>query len=187
MQNIQEYEIPFKGVLKFTPIDSPLVGQSYSVNLEDLIKSQNEENIYSIALDNWYDKFFNNVKRYQRTVSLLSEMTPELFTESLRTITLNFGRKSGASTSIADFINKHPNLNIKVITVLYNIQLEIQNKITLKDPSKYFDLYDIPSQDVDIVFIDNASLFKPKEDQIEFLAKLNSNYNRNQWIIKLDN
>lgn len=187
MQNKQGYEIPFKGTLKFTPIDSPLIGYSYSVNYQDLVKSQSKDNIYSIMLDNWYNKFFNDIKRYQQTVPCSLNVTPQHFTEVLRTVTLDFGRKTGASGAISDFINKHPNLNIRVITVLHTLRVEIENNITLENPSKYFDLYDIPFEDIDIIFIDNAPLFKPNPKQTELLMQLNSGSNKNQWIIKLGN
>ena len=147
-------------------------------------------NLYKLVLDNWYWNRFNSISNYQKTIIHLNSMSTVSFTKDLRTLEMNLGRGQGATTAIAEFIKEHQDLNITLI---------VDNMMLLKDMQS--NLKDLPNEKLkiytkkhlrglrienktDIVFIDTAAYTYDDEVSM-YLYNLNSDYNKNQWVIKL--
>lgn len=147
-------------------------------------------NLYKLVLDNWYWNRFNSISNYQKTIINLNSMSTASFTKDLRTLEMNLGRGQGATTAIAEFIKEHQDLNITLI---------VDNMMLLKDMQS--NLKDLPNEKLkiytkkhlrglrienktDIVFIDTAAYTYDDEVSM-YLYNLNSDYNKNQWVIKL--
>lgn len=146
-------------------------------------------NLYKLVLDNWYWNRFNSIRDYQKTIIHLNSMSFVSFTKDLRTIEMNLGRQQGASTAIINFIKEHQDLNITLI--LDNMHLLKNAQFDLKDVSneklkiytkKHLRGLHIENK-TDIIFIDTASYTYDDEVSM-YLYNLNSDYNKNQWVIK---
>lgn len=146
-------------------------------------------NLYKLVLDNWYWNRFNSISDYQKTIIHLNSMSFVSFTKDLRTIEMNLGRCQGATIAIATFIKEHQDLNITLI---------VDNMMLLKDMQS--NLKDLPNEKLkiytkkhlrglhvenktDIIFIDTAAYTYDDEVSM-YLYNLNSDYNKNQWVIK---
>ena len=146
-------------------------------------------NLYKLVLDNWYWNRFNSIRDYQKTIIHLNSMSTVNFTKDLRTLEMNLGRGQGATIAIATFIKEHQDLNITLI---------VDNMMLLKDMQS--NLKDLPNEKLkiytkkhlrglhienktDIVFIDTAAYTYDDEVSM-YLYNLNSDYNKNQWVIK---
>lgn len=146
-------------------------------------------NLYKLVLDNWYWNRFNSIRDYQKTIIHLNSMSFVSFTKDLRTIEMNLGRQQGASTAIINFIKEHQDLNITLI--LDNMHLLKNAQFDLKDVSneklKIYTKKHLRGLHVenktDVVFIDTASYTYDDEVSM-YLYNLNSDYNKNQWVIK---
>ena len=146
-------------------------------------------NLYKLVLDNWYWNRFNSIRDYQKTIIALNGMSNVEFTRDFRTIQMNLGRCQGASTAIQEFIKDHQDLNITLILDSMNFLKDIQ--FNLKDVSneklKIYTKKDLRGLHVgnktDVVFIDTASYTYDDEVSM-YLYNLNSDYNKNQWVIK---
>ena len=155
------------------------------------LKGDNMEqiNLYKLVLDNWYWNRFNSISNYQKTIINLNSMSTANFTKDLRTIEMNLGRQQGATIAIATFIKEHQDLNITLI---------VDNMMLLKDMQ--FNLKDLPNEKLkiytkkhlrglhvenktDIIFIDTAT-YTCDDEVSMYLYNLNSDYNKNQWVIK---
>ena len=147
-------------------------------------------NLYKLVLDNWYWNRFNSISNYQKTIIHLNSMSFVSFTKDLRTIEMNLGRQQGATIAIATFIKEHQDLNITLI---------VDNMILLKDMQS--NLKDLPNEKLkiytkkhlrglhvenktDIIFIDTATYTCDDDEVSMYLYNLNSDYNKNQWVIK---
>lgn len=157
-----------------------------------------QTNIYSLILNDWYWNKFNSIKNYQNSILNLNNNSYGGFTRDFRTIQVNLGRAQGATTAIADFINEHRDLNFIYITChnialdlfkssLFNFDKDFESKVKIKF-NIYKNLRGFNTQNnVDIVFLDVASSVISDEEQHilkGYLSSLNSDYNKNQWIIK---
>ena len=146
-------------------------------------------NLYKLVLDNWYWNRFNSIRDYQKTIIHLNNMSTANFTKDLRTIQMNLGRQQGASTAIVNFIKEHQDLNITLILDNMNLLKDVQ--FDLKDVSneklKIYTKKHLRGLHVenktDIVFIDTATYTYDDEVSM-YLYNLNSDYNKNQWVIK---
>lgn len=146
-------------------------------------------NLYKLVLDNWYWNRFNSISNYQKTIINLNSMSTANFTRDLRTIQMNLGRQQGASTAIVNFIKEHQDLNITLI--VGNMMLLKDMQSNLKDfPNEKLKIYtkkDLRGRCIenktDIVFIDTAAYTYDDEVSM-YLYNLNSDYNKNQWVIK---
>lgn len=146
-------------------------------------------NLYKLVLDNWYWNRFNSISDYQKTIIHLNSMSFVSFTKDLRTIEMNLGRQQGATRAIVDFIKEHQNLNIILILNSENLLKNVQ--FDLKDFSnENFKIYTKKhlkgrrvENKTDIVFIDTAT-YTCDDEVFMYLYNLNSDYNKNQWIIK---
>ena len=146
-------------------------------------------NLYKLVLDNWYWNRFNSISNYQKTIINLNSMSTANFTRDLRTIEMNLGRQQGATIAIAAFIKEHQDLNITLIVA--NTMLLKDMESNLKDfPNEKLKIYTkkhlrglLIENKTDIVFIDTAAY--TYEDEVSmYLYNLNSDYNKNQWVIK---
>lgn len=146
-------------------------------------------NLYKLVLDNWYWNRFNSISNYQKTIIALNGMSNVEFTRDFRTIQMNLGRCQGASTAIQEFIKDHQDLNITLILDSMNLLKDVQ--FNLKDVSneklKIYTKKHLRGLRVenktDIVFIDTAAYTYDDEVSM-YLYNLNSDYNKNQWVIK---
>ena len=146
-------------------------------------------NLYKLVLDNWYWNRFNSISNYQKTIINLNSMSTANFTRDLRTIQMNLGRQQGASTAIVNFIKEHQDLNITLI--VDNMMLLKDMQSNLKDfPNEKLKIYTKKhlrglriENKTDIVFIDTAAYTYDDEVSM-YLYNLNSDYNKNQWVIK---
>ena len=146
-------------------------------------------NLYKLVLDNWYWNRFNSISNYQKTIINLNSMSTANFTRDLRTIEMNLGRQQGATIAIAAFIKEHQDLNITLI--VDNMMLLKDMQSNLKDfPNEKLKIYtkkDLRGRCIenktDIVFIDTAAYTYDDEVSM-YLYNLNSDYNKNQWVIK---
>ena len=146
-------------------------------------------NLYKLVLDNWYWNRFNSIRDYQRTIINLNSMSTANFTRDLRTIEMNLGRQQGATIAIVNFIKEHQDLNITLILDNMNLLKDVQ-----------FDLKDVSNEKLkiytkkhlrglrvenktDIIFIDTAT-YTCDDEVSMYLYNLNSDYNKNQWVIK---
>ena len=145
-------------------------------------------NLYKLVLDNWYWNRFNSISNYQKTIIALNDMSTVSFTKDFRTIQMNLGRQQGASTAIINFIKEHQDLNITLI---------VDNMNLLKDMQ--FNLKDLPNEKLKIytkkhlrglhvenktdIIIDTAT-YTCDDEVSMYLYNLNSDYNKNQWVIK---
>ena len=155
------------------------------------LKGDNMEqiNLYKLVLDNWYWNRFNSISNYQKTIINLNSMSTANFTRDLRTIEMNLGRQQGATIAIAAFIKEHQDLNITLI--VDNMMLLKDMQSNLKDfPNEKLKIYtkkDLRGlcieNKTDIVFIDTAAYTYDDEVSM-YLYNLNSDYNKNQWVIK---
>ena len=155
------------------------------------LKGDNMEqiNLYKLVLDNWYWNRFNSISDYQKTIIHLNSMSTVNFTKDLRTLEMNLGRQQGATIAIATFIKEHQDLNITLI--LDNMHLLKNAQFDLKDVSneklKIYTKKHLRGLHVenktDVVFIDTASYTYDDEVSM-YLYNLNSDYNKNQWVIK---
>ena len=146
-------------------------------------------NLYKLVLDNWYWNRFNSIRDYQKTIIHLNSMSPSSFTKDFRTIQMNLGRGQGATTAIINFIKEHQDLNITLILDNMNFLKDVQ--FDLKDlPNKKLKIYIKKhlrglhvENKTDVVFIDTASYTYDDEVSM-YLYNLNSDYNKNQWVVK---
>ena len=146
-------------------------------------------NLYKLVLDNWYWNRFNSIRDYQRTIINLNSMSTANFTRDLRTLEMNLGRGQGATTAIAEFIKEHQDLNITLI--VYNMNLLKDMQFNLKDlPNEKLKIYTKKhlrglhvENKTDIIFIDTAT-YTCDDEVSMYLYNLNSDYNKNQWVIK---
>ena len=146
-------------------------------------------NLYKLVLDNWYWNRFNSISDYQKTIIHLNSISTVNFTRDLRTIEMNLGRQQGATIAIATFIKEHQDLNITLISD--NMMLLKDMQSNLKDlPNEKLKIYTKKhlkglriENKTDIVFIDTASYTYDDEVSM-YLYNLNSDYNKNQWVIK---
>ena len=146
-------------------------------------------NLYKLVLDNWYWNRFNSISNYQKTIINLNSMSTANFTRDLRTVEMNLGRQQGATIAIAAFIKEHQDLNITLIVA--NTMLLKDMESNLKDfPNEKLKIYTKKhlrglriENKTDIVFIDTAAYTYDDEVSM-YLYNLNSDYNKNQWVIK---
>ena len=146
-------------------------------------------NLYKLVLDNWYWNRFNNISNYQKTIINLNSMSTANFTRDLRTIEMNLSRQQGATIAIAAFIKEHQDLNITLIVA--NTMLLKDMESNLKDfPNENLKIYTKKrlkgrrvENKTDIVFIDTAT-YTCDDEVFRYFYNLNSDYNKNQWIIK---
>ena len=146
-------------------------------------------NLYKLVLDNWYWNRFNSISNYQKTIINLNSMSTVNFTRDLRTIEMNLGRQQGATIAIATFIKEHQDLNITLISD--NMMLLKDMQSNLKDlPNEKLKIYtkkhlrDLRIENkTDIVFIETAA-YTYNDEVSMYLYNLNSDYNKNQWVIK---
>ena len=146
-------------------------------------------NLYKLVLDNWYWNRFNSISDYQKTTIHLNSMSFVSFTKDLRTIEMNLGRQQGATIAIATFIKEHQDLNITLIVANTNLLKDIQ--FNLKDlPNEKLKIYTKKhlrglhvENKTDIIFIDTAT-YACDDEVSMYLYNLNSDYNKNQWVIK---
>ena len=146
-------------------------------------------NLYKLVLDNWYWNRFNSISDYQKTIIHLNSMSFVSFTKDFRTIQMNLGRQQGASTAIINFIKEHQDLNITLIVDNMNLLKDMQ--FNLKDlPNEKLKIYTKKhlrglrvENKTDIIFIDTAS-YTDDDEVSMYLYNLNSDYNKNQWVIK---
>ena len=145
-------------------------------------------NLYKLVLDNWYWNRFNSISNYQKTIINLNSMSTANFTRDLRTIEMNLGRQQGATIAIATFIKEHQDLNITLIVDNMMLLKDMQSNLKdlLNEKLKIYTkkhLRDLRIENkTDIVFIDTASY---TYDEVSmYLYNLNSDYNKNQWVIK---
>ena len=147
-------------------------------------------NLYKLVLDNWYWNRFNSISNYQKTIIHLNSMSTASFTRDFRTIQMNLGRCQGATIAIATFIKEHQDLNITLIVdgthLLKNAQFDLKDvsneklKIYTK---KHLRCLHVENK-TDIIFIDTAT-YTCDYEVFKYLSNLNSDYNKNQWVIKL--
>ena len=148
-----------------------------------------QTNLYKLVLDNWYWNRFNSISNYQKTIINLNSMSTANFTKDLRTIEMNLGRQQGATIAIATFIKEHQDLNITLIVANMNLLKDMQ--FNLKDlPNEKLKIYTKKhlrglhvENKTDIIFIDTAAYTYDDEVSM-YLYNLNSDYNKNQWVIK---
>ena len=146
-------------------------------------------NLYKLVLDNWYWNRFNSVSNYQKTIIHLNSMSTAAFTKDLRTIEMNLSRQQGATIAIATFIKEHQDLNITLIVDNMNLLKDMQ--FNLKDlPNEKLKIYTKKhlrglhvENKTDIIFIDTAT-YTCDDEVSMYLYNLNSDYNKNQWVIK---
>ena len=146
-------------------------------------------NLYKLVLDNWYWNRFNSIRDYQKTIIALNGMSNVEFTRDFRTIQMNLGRCQGASTAIQEFIKDHQDLNITLIVDNMNLLKDMQ--FNLKDlPNEKLKIYTKKhlrglhvENKTDIIFIDTAT-YTYDDEVSRYLYNLNSDYNKNQWVIK---
>ena len=146
-------------------------------------------NLYKLVLDNWYWNRFNSISNYQKTIINLNSMSTANFTRDLRTIEMNLGRQQGATIAIAAFIKEHQDLNITLIVDNMNLLKDMQ--FNLKDlPNEKLKIYTKKhlrglhvENKTDIIFIDTAT-YTCDDEVSMYLYNLNSDYNKNQWVIK---
>ena len=146
-------------------------------------------NLYKLVLDNWYWNRFNSIRDYQKTIIALNVMSNVEFTRDFRTLEMNLGRQQGATRAIVDFIKEHQDLNI--ILIVANTMLLKDMESNLKDfPNEKLKIYTKKhlrglriENKTDIVFIDTAAYTYGDEVSM-YLYNLNSDYNKNQWVIK---
>ena len=146
-------------------------------------------NLYKLVLDNWYWNRFNSISNYQKTIINLNSMSTANFTRDLRTIEMNLSRQQGATIAIAAFIKEHQDLNITLIVA--NTMLLKDMESNLKDfPNENLKIYTKKrlkgrrvENKTDIVFIDTAT-YTCDDEVFRYFYNLNSDYNKNQWIIK---
>ena len=146
-------------------------------------------NLYKLVLDNWYWNRFNSISDYQKTIIHLNSISTVNFTRDLRTIEMNLGRQQGATIAIATFIKEHQDLNITLISD--NMMLLKDMQSNLKDlPNEKLKIYTKKhlkglriENKTDIVFIDTAT-YTCDDEVSMYLYNLNSDYNKNQWVIK---
>ena len=146
-------------------------------------------NLYKLVLDNWYWNRFNSISDYQKTIIHLNSISTVNFTRDLRTIEMNLGRQQGATIAIATFIKEHQDLNITLISD--NMMLLKDMQSNLKDlPNEKLKIYTKKhlkglriENKTDIVFIDTAT-YTCDDEVSRYLYNLNSDYNKNQWVIK---
>ena len=148
-----------------------------------------QTNLYKLVLDNWYWNRFNSISNYQKTIIHLNSMSTANFTKDLRTLEMNLGRGQGATTGIAEFIKEHQDLNITLI--VDNMMLLKDMQSNLKDfPNEKLKIYTKKhlkglrvENKTDIIFIDTAAYTYDDEVSM-YLYNLNSDYNKNQWVVK---
>ena len=146
-------------------------------------------NLYKLVLDNWYWNRFNSISDYQKTIIHLNSMSFVNFTKDLRTIEMNLSRQQGATIAIANFIKEHQDLNITLIVDNMNLLKDMQ--FNLKDlPNEKLKIYTKKhlrglhvENKTDIIFIDTAT-YTCDDEVSMYLYNLNSDYNKNQWVIK---
>ena len=146
-------------------------------------------NLYKLVLDNWYWNRFNSISNYQKTIIHLNSMSTVSFTRDFRTIQMNLGRGQGASTAIVNFIKEHQDLNITLILdgthLLKNAQFDLKDvsneKLKIYTKKHLRGLH--VENKTDIIFIDTATYTYDDEVSM-YLYNLNSDYNKNQWVIK---
>ena len=146
-------------------------------------------NLYKLVLDNWYWNRFNSISDYQKTIINLNSMSFVSFTKDLRTIEMNLGRQQGASKAIINFIKERQDLNITLIVANTNLLKDMQ--FNLKDlPNEKLKIYTKKhlrglhvENKTDIIFIDTAT-YTCDDEVSMYLYNLNSDYNKNQWVIK---
>ena len=146
-------------------------------------------NLYKLVLDNWYWNRFNSISDYQKTIIHLNSMSFVNFTKDLRTIEMNLSRQQGATIAIATFIKEHQDLNITLIVDNMNLLKDMQ--FNLKDlPNEKLKIYTKKhlrglhvENKTDIIFIDTAT-YTCDDEVSMYLYNLNSDYNKNQWVIK---
>lgn len=146
-------------------------------------------NLYKLVLDNWYWNRFNSISNYQKTIIHLNSMSTVSFTKDFRTIQMNLGRGQGASTAIVNFIKEHQDLNITLIVDNMMLLKDMQSNLKdlLNEKLKIYTKKHLRGLRIenktDIVFIDTASYTYDDEVSM-YLYNLNSDYNKNQWVIK---
>ena len=146
-------------------------------------------NLYKLVLDNWYWNRFNSISNYQKTIINLNSMSTANFTRDLRTIEMNLGRQQGATIAIATFIKEHQDLNITLIVDNMMLLKDMQSNLKdlLNEKLKIYTKKHLRGLRIenktDIVFIDTASYTYDDEVSM-YLYNLNSDYNKNQWVIK---
>ena len=146
-------------------------------------------NLYKLVLDNWYWNRFNSISNYQKTIINLNSMSTVNFTRDLRTIEMNLGRQQGATIAIATFIKEHQDLNITLIVDNMMLLKDMQSNLKdlLNEKLKIYTKKHLRGLRIenktDIVFIDTASYTYDDEVSM-YLYNLNSDYNKNQWVIK---
>ena len=146
-------------------------------------------NLYKLVLDNWYWNRFNSISNYQKTIIALNNMSTISFTKDFRTIQMNLGRCQGASTAIINFIKDHQDLNITLILDSTNLLKDVRSD--LKDVSnEKLKIYTKKhlrglraENKTDIIFIGTAT-YTCDDEVSMYLYNLNSDYNKNQWVIK---
>ena len=146
-------------------------------------------NLYKLVLDNWYWNRFNSISNYQKTIIHLNSMSTVSFTKDFRTIQMNLGRGQGATTAIVNFIKEHQDLNITLILdgthLLKNAQFDLKDvsneKLKIYTKKHLRGLH--VENKTDIIFIDTATYTYDDEVSM-YLYNLNSDYNKNQWVIK---
>ena len=148
-------------------------------------------NLYKLVLDNWYWNRFNSISNYQKTIIHLNSMSTVSFTKDFRTIQMNLGRGQGASTAIVNFIKEHQDLNITLIVDNMMLLKDMQSNLKdlLNEKLKIYTKKHLRGLRIenktDIVFIDTASY--TYDDKVSmYLYNLNSDYNKNQWVIKFE-
>ena len=148
-------------------------------------------NLYKLVLDNWYWNRFNSISNYQKTIIHLNSMSTVSFTKDFRTIQMNLGRGQGASTAIVNFIKEHQDLNITLIVDNMMLLKDMQSNLKdlLNEKLKIYTKKHLRGLRIenktDIVFIDTASYTYDDEVSM-YLYNLNSDYNKNQWVIKFE-
>ena len=146
-------------------------------------------NLYKLVLDNWYWNRFNSISNYQKTIIHLNSMFTVSFTKDFRTIQMNLGRGQGASTAIVNFIKEHQDLNITLIVDNMMLLKDMQSNLKdlLNEKLKIYTKKHLRGLHVenktDIIFIDTAT-YTCDDEVSMYLYNLNSDYNKNQWVIK---
>lgn len=163
------------------------------------------KNFYWSFLKKWYRSKFSNIFSFQNHLRVYSSFNCNhiKYTEEYKTVSLNLGRNQGASYAIAKFIKRHPLLNIKLIFPSYFLAKNFGEEYNI-DVDRYLYKKGEVISDIDIVFIDNYSIFNEmmfrynyKQQSrgdysvssqfirdVSLLNSLNKDCNKNQWVIK---
>lgn len=146
-------------------------------------------NLYSLVLGNWYHERFNDYTQVKKSSEFRKYYYSHSdFLRAHRSLHMNLGRQQGATTAIANFIKKHPELNIRVVFAKELLAKEFARNHDI-DISKHKLSIGMNVESIDIIFMDDDSYRRQftsayQEDIYQsIISRLNTGVNANQWLI----